>query len=96
MKYIGYWEFDLENSEKASELMKKLGVARKEKPDDFPDTVLGAHNIAGSSKGLTIFETDDPDKLLQVSLRFSPVVRWKFLPLYPIGTIRELIKEIKQ
>jgi len=95
MKYIGYWEFDLENSEKASELMKKLGVARKEKPDDFPDIVLGAHNIAGSNKGLTIYETDDPEKLLQVSLRFSPIVRWKFLPLYPTGTINKLIKETK-
>ena len=96
MKYLAYWEFDLENREKAFEMQAKAATARKEKPDDFPDTVLGAHNIAGSSKGLTIFETDDPEKLLQVSLRFSPVVRWKFLPLYPIGTIRELIKEIKQ
>ena len=94
MKYIGYWEFDLEDMDKAFELNEKSGAARKAKPDDFPDTVLGAHSIAGSSKGLTIFETDDPDKLLQVSLRFSPVLRWKFMPLYPVGTIRDIIKEI--
>ena len=95
MKYIGYWEFDLENTDKAFELNAKIEVTRKEKPDDFPDIVLGAHNIAGSNKGLTIFETDDPDKLLQISLRFSPVIRWKFLPLYPVGTINKLRKEIK-
>ena len=95
MKYLCYWEFDLKDTDKAIELNEKARAARKEKPDDFPDTVLGGHFIAGSSKGLTIFETDDPDKLLQVSLRFSPVMRWKFLPLYPVGTINELIKEIK-
>ena len=77
-------------------MQAKFHEARKEKPDDFPDIVLGAHSIAGSSKGLMIFETDDPNKLLQVSLRFEPVFRWKFMLLYPTETMRELIKEIEQ
>lgn len=95
MKYIGYWEFDLENMDKAFEMDNKLIAIAKEKPDDFPDLVLGAHFIAGNRKGLTIFETDDPDKLLQISLYFSPVLRWKFLPLYPVETIKKIVKEIK-
>jgi len=45
--------------------------AFRDNPDDFPEIVLGPHSIGGSNKGLTIFETDDLKKLLNMSIPFA-------------------------
>lgn len=95
MKYIGYWEFDLRDWDKAFELDEHISATRRENPKDFPEIVLGAHFIGGSNKGLTIFETDDPKELLNVSLRFVPVLTWKFIPLYSATESAELRKKMK-
>jgi hypothetical protein len=96
MKYIGYWELDLKDWEEAYRINGELGQAIRDNPDDFPEFVLGAHSIGGSNKGLTIFETDDPKKLLNISVPFVPVLKWKFLPLYPVGESNQIYQSLKK
>ena len=96
MKYIGYWEFDLKDWEEAYRINDEFTQAIKDNPDDFPEFILGPHFIGGSNKGLTIFETDDPKKLLNISIPFVPVLKWKFLPLYPAGESNQIYQNLKK
>jgi len=82
LKYIGYWEHDLKDWDEAWKKNSELGKAVNENPENYPEFILGPHYIGGSNKGVTVFETDDPKKLLNISIPLAPYVKWKFVPLY--------------
>jgi hypothetical protein len=96
MKYIGYWEWDLKDWDEAFRRSAELGQAIRDNPDDFPEFILGPHFIGGSNKGLTIFETDDPKKLIKISIPLAPVVTWKFTPLYDAYESNHIYQNLKK
>ena len=82
--------------EEAFRRSAEVGQAIRDNPDDFPEFVLYPHLIGGSNKGLTIFETDDPKKLIKVSIPFAPVVTWKFTPLYDAYESNQIYQSLKK
>ncbi|MEM2841775.1 MAG: DUF3303 family protein [Thermoproteota archaeon] len=77
MKFIAFWEFNAEDTNKVIEKFK-VQVAEAEK---FPKTIFGPYNFIGETKGFTILETDDPDKLMNSAIYYDPELKFKFIPI---------------
>ncbi len=81
LKFVWYWEYD---EGKTDEVIKKFGemMALREKGSpDVPKMLYGPFQHVGVSKGFTVFETDDPEKLMFMASHYVPLLRGNFVPL---------------
>lgn len=84
MKYIAYWEADME---KLDELVKKNAelIAIYEKGTDvYPKVKYGPYNIISESgnRGFVILDVDDPKQLVRWNLHYAGLSEWTFVPIY--------------
>ena len=93
MKYIGYWELNLKDWDQAWKKQGEVAKDVNENPEKYPKFILGPHIIGESNKGISIFETDEPNKLLNLSTPYIPFVKWKFVPLYSLYECQTIYEE---
>lgn len=74
MRYIAFWELDMEDMAK---VIKKMGNRKKRLR-----SILPPHGIGGQPKGFTIFETDDEQDLVDYIAHYSPELRIKIYPIW--------------
>ncbi|UCH58047.1 MAG: hypothetical protein JSV18_03900 [Candidatus Bathyarchaeota archaeon] len=74
MRYIAFWDLDMEDTAKVVEKMR----ARKKRLK----TILPPHGIGGQPKGFTIFETDDEQDLVEYIAHYGPELRIKIFPIW--------------
>jgi muconolactone delta-isomerase len=82
MKYIGFWEYAPGSLMKVIEKFKQMTMEREKGNKDFAKLILGPFRLFGESKGFSIFETDDPEKLTEIANFYIPEMKWNFIPIH--------------
>lgn len=90
MKFIGFWDFSFKDLDRILKKSQQSSSQRYEHPDRYPDIISGPYLIGGEAKGLTVYEVDDPKQLINVSLHYSPEIRFKFMPIFDTEIVAEL------
>lgn len=81
MKYIAFWEFNPEDFEKVIEKFMQIRAERNTGAKKYPKSLSAAFTMVGEPKGFQLFETDDPEQLVNLSLHYVPLVKFKFIPI---------------
>ena len=96
MKYIGFWEFCPENMDKAIEKNNQVVAERNTGSKKFGTVIFGPFGLGGEMKGFTVFEVDNYEQLINLSLHYVPYMTWKFVPLLETTKIIELWHKMKK
>ena len=84
MKYIGYWEYDLKDTEEVLVAYMRMEEQRAKEPEKWSKVIGNPMVVGGCGKGYTIFEADEPDQLGRNCVWMIPWVQWKFVALFDI------------
>lgn len=82
MKYVGFWEYSPGSLMKVIEKFRQMTAEREDGNKDFAKIIFGPFRLFGESKGFSIFETDDPEKLTNIANFYMPEVKWSFVPIH--------------
>ena len=98
MKYIAYWEADME---KLDELVKKNAelIAEYDKgTDKYPKVKYGPYNIISESgnRGFVILDVSDPQQLVRWNLHYADSTEWTFVPIYSTAKATEIYLKSKK
>ena len=74
MKYIAFWELDMEDM---GAIVKKMKTRKKKLK-----TILPPHGIGGQPWGFTIFETDEEQDLIDYVAHYGPELRMEIYPIW--------------
>jgi hypothetical protein len=96
VKFIGFWEYNLEDVDKVLEKFMTMTKEREKGSEKFPKMIYGPYFIGGESKGFTIFETDNPDQLTNTTIHYMPEMRWRFAPIHEASRTAELYLRSKK
>ena len=97
LKFIGFWEYALEDVDKVLEkFMKMTALREKGTAEKYPKLIFGPYHIGGESKGFSIYETDDIDQLTNTTIHYMPEMKWKFAPIHESSKTAELYLKSKK
>jgi hypothetical protein len=96
LKFIGFWEYALEDTDKVLEKFMKMTAEREKGSEKYPKLIFGPYHIGGESKGFTIFETDNIDQLTNTTIHYIPEMKWKFVPIHESSKTAELYLKSKK
>ncbi|MEM3640763.1 MAG: DUF3303 family protein [Candidatus Bathyarchaeia archaeon] len=95
MKFIAFWEYRAEDTNKVIEKFRQVSMER-EKRTEFAKLVYGPYSFNGERKGFSVYETDDPDKLMSLAVFYAPEMNWKFIPIIETAKGAELWLKMKK
>jgi len=86
VKYIAFWEYESEDTDKLIAKFMKVMESRKKNPEKhvkvlFPPHQLAERAINARPQGITIFETDDEEKIIDYVTSYFPELDLKIVPL---------------
>ena len=81
MKFIGYWDYPPEFTQKAIDTWKASLEKRKKHGDKYPKTIFGPFQYNGQTNGFTCFEVDNPEQLTYLVTDYIGVLTWEFYPI---------------
>jgi len=96
MKYIGFWEFCPGDLDKAIAKNNQVIADRKTGSKKFGTMIFGPFGLGGEMKGFTVYEVDNYEQLINISLHYAPVMTWKFVPILETGKVIELWEKMKK
>jgi len=94
-KFIGFWEYDLKDSEEVTERFKKIMAERGKGTEKYAKLLSGPYHVGGETKGFAIYETDDVEKLTKLMVHYIPVLKLKFAPIHESTRVLELYEKSK-
>lgn len=95
-KFIGFWEYCLEDTDKVTEKFKKIMEERGKGTEKYGKLLFGPYHIGGESKGFAIYETDDMTQLTNLAVYYTPVLKLKFMPIHESSKVVELYLKSKK
>jgi hypothetical protein len=101
MKFIMFWEYSREDTDKVLQKFQKFHEAIKKNPEKHvkpitPSYHLGEVSETGMMKGITIYESDDEEKLIDYTVSYYPEMRIKIVPLMDSVKTSELYLKMKK
>jgi hypothetical protein len=96
MKVIGYWSYDLKDTDAVTEKTLKSEEIRKKEPKKFPKTIFNPHFLLGGPNGFTIFEAENEDQLSELVMHYYPVLTWEFVPIVENTKLMTLYQKTKK
>lgn len=81
MLFIGFFEYKAEDADKVIEKFTQIMAKRQVETEKFAKLVFGPCHFDGENKGFGVYETDDPDKLMGLNVFYTPLMKWKFIPI---------------
>lgn len=101
MKFLTFYEFNVEDMDTVIEKYKQLLAESEKKPKKFPKILFGPFMMGecaelGVVKNVTIHEVDDPKQLMTLLIYFSPEISYKFVPLFEASMGIPLWEEMKK
>lgn len=96
MQFVAFWEFKYENAEKYVEMYKKMTEERERGTSKSPKLIFGPYIFDGQYKGLSVYETSDPDELMTLALYYAPVLTFKFMPIIESKKFVDLLERKKE
>jgi hypothetical protein len=88
--FIGFFEYNADDADKVIAKFTQIMAERQTETEKFGKLVFGPYHFAGEDKGFGVYETDDPDRLMSLSVFYTPLLKWKFIPLIESGKAVEL------
>ncbi|MBS7648267.1 MAG: DUF3303 family protein [Candidatus Bathyarchaeia archaeon] len=82
MKYIGYWEYSPTKITTVIEKFRQMTADRENMEEKYAKIIFGPYRLFGESRGFSIFETEDPEKLANIANFYAPEVKWEFIPIH--------------
>jgi len=96
MKFIAFWEYNAEDTAKCIDKLKQAMAERDKGTERFAKMIFGPYHFNGETKGFSVYETDDPDKLMNIAIFYGPEMKWKFIPIIETGKSAELWLKMKK
>jgi hypothetical protein len=96
VKFVWYWEYDDEKTNEVIASFGKMMALREKGSPDVPKMIFGPFQHVGTSKGFTVFETDDPEKLMYMAAHYVPLLRGNFVPILENVKSVEIWKKVKK
>jgi hypothetical protein len=96
LKYVWYWEFDADKTSETIDTYLKMVAAREKGAPDLPKLIYGPFTHVGTSKGFTVFETDDAEKLHYMAMHYLPFLQGDFVPIIENMKSVEIWKKVKK
>lgn len=81
MRYIAYWTMNPEDMDAVIKKFQEAIQDREKGSKQFPPMLFESHTLAGEWKGFILYEDATPEQLANVVFHYSPVMRFKFLPI---------------
>ncbi len=81
MLFIGFFEYNADDADKVIEKFTQLMAERSDGSERFPKLVFGPYHFDGEDKGFGVYETDDAERLMSLTVFYTPLMKWKFVPL---------------
>jgi len=94
--FIAFWEYRAEDTEKTIQKLRKRMAEMEKTTKTFAKLVFGPYTFNGETKGFSVYETDDPDKLTNLAIFYHPEMTWKFVPLIDTQKGAELWLKMKK
>jgi len=94
MKFVWYWEYDVERTDAVIEKFRKRMAAPES--SDMPKLLFGPFMHLGLTSGFTVYETDDPSKLTRVATHYMPELKGEFVPIQENATAVEIWMKTKK
>jgi hypothetical protein len=101
IKFIMFWEYSRDDTDKVLQKFQKFHEALKKNPDKHVQPITPSYNLGESSetgmiKGITIYESDDEEKLIDFVVSYYPEMRIKIVPLLDSEKSAELYLKMKK
>ena len=93
MKFIAYWEFNPEDTDKVLSKYVKMAEIRKKPTDLYPKVLFPSH-YTGPSEGFLIVEGDE-HQLANYTLFYFPEMRITYVPLIDAAEVIEKYQRLK-
>jgi hypothetical protein len=96
-----FWEYAREDTDKVIAKFQKFHEDIKKNPNKHvkpitPTYSLGEPSETGMMKGITIYESDSEEKLIDYTLSYYPELRIKIVPLMDSAKTAELYLKMKK
>jgi hypothetical protein len=66
-KFIAFWEIKKESVNSVCEKAEELMITIREDPEKYPWSLFGPYCFEGETKGFQVFETDNQEKMEELS-----------------------------
>jgi hypothetical protein len=101
VKFIAFWEYSVEDTDKVISRMQKWGEVLKKAPEKHVKYIFPPHNLStvnekGNLNGISIFEADDEEKLVDHILNHLPEMKIRIVPLFDATKGMELYLKMKK
>jgi hypothetical protein len=96
LKFIAFYKWKPEDMDKVLERKAQTSAIREKDPERFPKVIFGPFTMGGEAKSFVVYETDNPDQLWNIALHYTPLVKWKFVPIQESAKNVELYQKMKK
>jgi len=96
VKFIGFWEYCPEDTEKVIQKFRQMTIEREKGTEKFAKLIFGPFGMGGETKGFSVYETDDMDKLTNISAFYMHEMKFKFIPIQESSKAAELYLKVKK
>ncbi len=96
MQFIGFFEYSAENVGNYFEKFRQMTAEREKGTENSPKLIFGPFLLEGENRGFAVYETDDPDRLMRLSLFFTPELKVEFVPIIETRKAAELYRKMKK
>jgi F0F1-type ATP synthase gamma subunit len=96
-----FWAYSREDTDKVLQKFQKFYETIKKNPEKHAKAIFPAHHLGepsetGMSQGITIYESDDEEKLIDYIVSYYPEMRIKIVPLLDSAKTSELYLKMKK
>jgi hypothetical protein len=101
MKFIMFWEYSREDTDKVVRKFQQFHEDLKKNPEKHVKLIFPTHHLSepsetGMMKGITIYESDNEEKLIDYTLSYYPEMRIKIVPLMDSTKTAEVYLKMKK
>ena len=101
MKFIMFWEYSREDTDKVLQKFQKFHEDIKKNPEKHVKPITPTYHLAepsetGMMKGITIYESDNEEKLIDYVASYYPEMRIKIVPLMDSAKTAEVYLKMKK
>ena len=101
MKFIMFWEYSRDDTDKVLQKFDKFHEALKKNPEEHVKPITPAYHLGetsetGMMKGITLYESDEEEKLIDYVVSYYPEMRIRIVPLMDSAKTAKLYLKMKK
>jgi hypothetical protein len=100
LKYIGFYEMNQEDKYQVFELDEKLIAEYRQDKEKwekkYGKVFEGPYFLGMEPKGITLFEFETQEQMINMERAYWPIKRWRFVPLIEVDKVKEIYMKKKE